>query len=465
LTRKYFGTDGIRGRVGEPPITPDFVMRLGNAAGRVLAGGNVAAGTVSGATIADVTNGRLDIQPAVVIGKDTRVSGYMLESALQAGLSAAGVDVYLCGPMPTPAVAYLARALRLSAGIVISASHNPYEDNGIKFFSGDGNKLPDAVELEIERVLEQPLVTLPSSSLGKARRLPDAGGRYIEFCKGTFPVDRSLRGLRIVVDCAHGATYHVAEPVFHELGADVISIGNRPDGFNINRSFGATHPSTLSEAVKANRANLGIALDGDGDRLVMCDGDGTVFDGDQLLHAIAVDRLETGQLRGGVAGTLMSNLALERSFRDRGIPFERAKVGDRYVHELLVARGWQLGGENSGHILCLDRHTTGDGIVSALQVLAGLARSGRTLTEAAGALVLCPQVLVNVKTRNPGAFRDDAGVARAVVAAEAALGERGRVLLRPSGTEPVVRVMVESDEAPLSRHWADAIAGAIRAAG
>jgi phosphoglucosamine mutase len=448
LTRKYFGTDGVRGRVGQPPITPDFVMRLGNAAGRVLAGS-------SGA-------GRAPVQPAVVIGKDTRVSGYMLESALQAGLSAAGVDVYLCGPMPTPAVAYLARALRLSAGIVISASHNPYEDNGIKFFSGDGNKLPDAVELEIERVLDEPMVTRESARLGRARRISDAGGRYIEFCKGTFPAERDLRGLRIVVDCAHGATYHVAGPVFHELGADVITIGNQPDGFNINRSFGATHPEALREAVKANRAHLGIALDGDGDRLLMCDQDGTVYDGDQLLHAIVVDRHEHGELVGGVVGTLMTNLALERSLAARDIAFVRAAVGDRYVLEQLRARGWQVGGENSGHILCLDRHTTGDGIVSALQVLAGLARSGRTLAEAAGSLTLYPQVLLNVKTGNPGAHRDDPAVARAVVVAEAELGDRGRVLLRASGTEPVVRVMVEADQEALARRCAEAIAGAVR---
>jgi phosphoglucosamine mutase len=448
LTRKYFGTDGVRGRVGEPPITPDFVMRLGNAAGRVLAVGGGQAG-------------RGAIHPSVVIGKDTRVSGYMLESALQAGLSAAGVDVYLCGPMPTPGVAYLARALRLSAGVVISASHNPYEDNGIKFFSGDGNKLPDSVEAEIERVLDEPMVTLPSSQLGRARRVPDAGGRYIEFCKGTFPAERDLRGLRIVVDSAHGATYHVAGPVFHELGADVIAIGNQPDGFNINRSFGATHPAALREAVKANRAHLGIALDGDGDRLLMCDQDGTVFDGDQLLYAIAVDRQSHGELVGGVVGTLMTNLALERALAERGIEFVRANVGDRYVLEQLLARGWKIGGENSGHILCLDRHTTGDGIVSALQVLAAMLRGGRTLTEVAGALVLFPQVLINVKTRDARAYRDDPGVARAVEDARQMLGQRGRVLLRPSGTEPVVRVMVESDQESLSRVCAEAISGAI----
>ncbi len=453
MTRKFFGTDGIRGRVGEPPITPDFVMRLGNAAGRVLASG-----------VAASTRPRGAAHPSVVIGKDTRVSGYMLESALQAGLSAAGVDVYLCGPMPTPAVAYLARALRLSAGIVISASHNPYDDNGIKFFSGDGNKLPDAAELQIERMLDEPLLTLESAKLGRARRIADAPGRYIEFCKSTFPAERNLRGLRIVVDSAHGATYHVAGPVLHELGADVIAIGNQPDGFNINRSFGATHPATLREAVRANQADLGIALDGDGDRLLMCDDQGEVYDGDQLLYAIAIDRLERGELKGGVAGTLMSNLALERALAARGVPFERAKVGDRYVLELLLARGWQLGGENSGHILCLDKHTTGDGIVSALQVLAALASSGRSLAEAAGALQLYPQVLINVRLANLDAHRDDPEVAKVLAGARKALGDGGRVLLRPSGTEPVVRVMVESEREDTARTWAESIATAVRAA-
>jgi phosphoglucosamine mutase len=453
LSRQFFGTDGVRGRVGEAPITPDFVMRLANAAGRVLVG-------------RDTTQARLPraARPAVLIGKDTRISGYMLEAALQAGFAAAGVDVYLCGPMPTPAVAYLARALRLQAGVVISASHNPYEDNGIKFFSGDGNKLDDAVELEIEGVRGDPFDTLESAGLGRARRITDAAGRYIEFCKSTFPAERDLRGLRIVVDSAHGATYHVAGPVFHELGAEVIPIGNQPDGVNINRSFGATHPAALREAVQGNRAHLGIALDGDGDRLLMCDSRGTVYDGDQLLYAIAVDRLEHDELGGGVVGTQMSNLALEHALRARGVAFERAKVGDRYVLEMLRARGWQLGGENSGHILCLDRHTTGDGIISALQVLAALARSGRTLTEAAGALALYPQVLINVRLNDLAAHRSDPAVARRVEAATAALGTHGRVLLRPSGTEPVVRVMVESEQEATAREWAESIAEAVRAA-
>jgi len=451
VTRRYFGTDGVRGRVGEPPITPDFVMRLGNAAGRILAapGGPVRAGDAGHA--------------GVVIGKDTRVSGYMLESALQAGLSAAGVDVYLCGPMPTPAVAYLTRALRLSAGIVISASHNPYEDNGIKFFSGDGNKLPDAIELAIEREIDAPLVTCASDRLGRARRIPDAAGRYIEFCKATFPGSLDLRGLRIVVDSAHGATYHVAGPVLHELGAEVVAIGNHPDGFNINREVGATHPGALCAAVTAHGADLGIALDGDGDRLVMCDATGTVYDGDQLLYAIALDRLERGELRGGVVGTQMSNLALERALAGRGIGFERARVGDRYVLERLLERGWELGGENSGHILCLDRHTTGDGIVSALQVLCALVRDGRSLAETAGALHLWPQVLVNVPVRDRATGLESPAVRAAVAEAERALGERGRVLLRPSGTEPLVRVMVEADDEPLARRWAESIAGEVRA--
>jgi phosphoglucosamine mutase len=388
----------------------------------------------------------------------------MFESALEAGFVAAGVNVQLIGPLPTPGIAYLTRRFGCDFGVVISASHNPYEDNGIKFFSGDGNKLPDTVELEIERVVDEPMVTRESAHLGRARRITDAGGRYIEFCKGTFPAEFDLRGLRIVVDCAHGATYHVAGEVFHELGADVITIGNQPDGFNINRSFGATHPAALREAVKANRAHLGVALDGDGDRLLMCDQDGTVYDGDQLLHAIVIDRHEHGELVGGVVGTLMTNLALERTLAARGIAFARAAVGDRYVLEQLRARGWQVGGENSGHILCLDRHTTGDGIVSALQVLAAMRRGRRTLAEVAGSLVLFPQVLINVRTTDPRAYQGDPGVSAAVAEADARLGSRGRVLLRPSGTEPVVRVMVESDQESLSRRCAESIAEAIRKA-
>jgi phosphoglucosamine mutase len=445
MTRKYFGTDGVRGKVGVEPITPDFVMRLGYAAGKVLAG---------------VQRKGME-RPAVLIGKDTRISGYMLESALEAGLSAAGVDVLLVGPMPTPAVAYLARALRLSAGIVISASHNPYDDNGIKFFSGDGAKLPDATETAIERELVRPLKCMVSSRLGKARRLDDAAGRYIEFCKSSFPSQLHLRGMRIVVDCAHGAAYHIAPHVFHELGADVETVGVNPDGFNINDQVGATSPQALQVAVKHHKADLGIALDGDGDRLIMMDGAGRTYDGDQLLYVIARHRKQKGELRGGVAGTLMTNLAFEHALARLKIPFARAKVGDRYVLELLLQRRWQLGGENSGHIVCLDKHTTGDGIVSALQVLRALIEQGTTLQKAAGALKLYPQVLVNValkKQRNPMA---SPGVKQAVKQAEVDLNGGGRVLLRLSGTEPVIRVMVEGHDGARVRRWADHIAAAV----
>ena len=448
MTRKYFGTDGVRGKVGEEPITPDLVMRLGYAAGKVLAG-----------------LPRKGVErPAVLIGKDTRVSGYMLESALEAGLSAAGVDVLLVGPMPTPAVAYLTRALRLSAGVVISASHNPYDDNGIKFFSGSGFKLADATENAIERELARPLKCMPSLRLGKARRLDDAAGRYVEFCKSTFPPQLNLRGIKIVVDCAHGAAYHIAPHVFHELGADVEAVGVEPDGFNINARVGATSPQALQAAVKRHKADLGIALDGDGDRVVMADGAGRLFDGDQLLHVIARHRRSRGELTGGVVGTQMTNLALEHALERLKVPFVRAPVGDRYVLELLLKRRWQLGGENSGHIVCLDKHTTGDGIVSALQVLRALVESGMTLTKAAGALALYPQVLVNVsaeKRRDPLA---SAGVRRAVREAESELDGGGRVLLRRSGTEPVIRVMVEGRSGGKVRHWANHIAAAVRQA-
>ena len=450
MTRKYFGTDGVRGRVGEAPITPDFVMRLGYSAGSVLA----AAGRKSSRA------GR----PGVLIGKDTRISGYMLESALEAGLSAAGVDVLLCGPMPTPGVAYLTRALRLQAGIVISASHNPFEDNGIKFFSSGGAKLPDETERAIEAELDQPMQTMASAGLGKARRVDDAAGRYIEFCKGTFPYELDLRGLRLVVDCAHGATYHVAQPVFHELGADVVAIGVRPDGLNINRDCGATHPAALQEAVREKKADLGIAFDGDGDRVVMVDSAGRLYDGDQLLYVIARHRHGKGQLRGGVAGTLMTNLAVEHALGRLGIPFARARVGDRYVLELLLERGWQLGGEGSGHIICLDRHTTGDGIVSALQVLTALRESGAGLAELTGDVVLYPQVLVNVQVPRGFDFKGCAPVQSAVRDAEAGLRGTGRVLLRPSGTEPVLRVMVEGESRPEVETWAQRIADAVRAA-
>ncbi len=450
MSRKYFGTDGVRGRVGKLPITPEFVMHLGYSAGKVLA-----------ATDWNLAQGE---HPGVLIGKDTRISGYMLESALQAGLIAAGVDVYLAGPAPTPAVAYLTRALRLQAGIVVSASHNPFEDNGIKFFSGMGAKLPDETEQAIEAGLESPIVTMPSARLGKAKRIDDAAGRYIEFCKSSFPYSLDLRGLKLVVDCAHGAAYHIARNVFHELGADVVAIGVQPDGKNINDGYGATAPANLQQAVKDYHAGLGIALDGDGDRLVMVDADGALYDGDQLMYIIARHRHAQGMLKGGVAGTLMTNLAFEHAMQRMGVPFARAKVGDRYVMELLQQNGWLLGGENSGHIICLDRHTTGDGIISALQVLHALRDSRQTLAQAVGGLTLYPQVLVNVQVARGVDCTAQAGVLAAVSAAETALAGKGRVLLRPSGTEPLLRVMVEGEDAVAVRHWAETIAQVVRKA-
>ena len=448
MTRKYFGTDGIRGKVGEVPITPDFVLRLGYAAGKVL--------TRAGAS---------GERPTVLIGKDTRVSGYMLESALEAGLAAGGVDVLLVGPMPTPGVAYLTRALRLAAGIVISASHNPYDDNGIKFFSGGGAKLPDKVEAAIEAELARPLQCGKSSQLGKVRRIDDAAGRYIEFCKSTFPAHLDLHGLRLVVDSAHGATYHVAAHVFHELGADVVEIGNQPDGYNINAGCGATHPQALQDTVKRERADLGIALDGDGDRLVMADAKGVVYDGDQLLYVIASHRQHRGRtLKDGVVGTQMTNLGMEHALARLNIPFARAKVGDRYVLEMLQARGWELGGENSGHIICLDQHTTGDGIVSALQVLAALRDNKTSLAKAASAVKLYPQVLINVRTKRDFDFSANRNVQQAVAKATTALDTRGRELLRASGTEPVIRVMVEGKSRARVVAWAETIAAAVRKA-
>ena len=450
MGRKYFGTDGVRGRVGELPITPEFVMRLGYAAGTVL---------VAREAMRD------DARPAVLIGKDTRISGYMLEAALKAGFSAAGVDVMLAGPMPTPAVAYLTRALRLQAGIVISASHNPYQDNGIKFFSAQGSKLPDAVEKEIEARLEQPMGCLDSARLGKARRVDDAAGRYIEFCKSTFPNELDLRGLKIAVDCAHGAAYHIAPSVFHELGAEVVSIGVAPNGLNINDGVGATAPDSLRQAVLEQRADLGIALDGDADRLLMIDADGKLYDGDQLLYVIARQRAaQEGMETKGVVGTLMSNLGFEHALGRLKIPFARASVGDRYVLEMMQQQGWPLGGENSGHIICLDKHTTGDGIVAALQVLAVLRRQTQTLAEACADIVMYPQKLINVRLRPGADWRADAGIRAASEAAERALTGRGRVLLRLSGTEPLLRVMVEGeDDADVTR-WAETIADAARAA-
>jgi phosphoglucosamine mutase len=444
MAKKYFGTDGVRGRVGDAPITPDFIMRLGYAAGKVL--------------VARSHNPQEIERPTVMIGKDTRISGYMLESALEAGFCAAGVDVVLVGPMPTPAVAYLTRALRLSAGVMISASHNPYDDNGIKFFSASGAKLPDEMEMQIEAELENPMLTKSSLQLGKVRRMNDADGRYIEFCKSTYPNDLDLRGLRIVVDCAHGATYHIAPHVFHELGAEVVSMANQPNGTNINHECGATKPKHMQAAVKQHRADIGIALDGDGDRLIMADSEGILYDGDQLLYIIAKHRRDSGRFHGGVIGTLMTNLGFELALKDLGIPFARAKVGDRYVLEMMVERGWQWGGENSGHIVCLDKHSTGDGIVSALQVLTALRLSKSTLAEYTRELTLLPQSLINVRIKNGFDVKASQDVHDAVAEAEAELGSAGRVLLRPSGTEPLIRVMVEGRVAAQVEQLAKAIA-------
>lgn len=444
MSKKYFGTDGIRGKVGEYPVTPEFVMRLGYAAGRVFVGlqGNLAKGA----------------RPAVLIGKDTRISGYMFEAALEAGLAAAGVDILLTGPIPTPAVAYLTRALRAQAGIVISASHNPYDDNGIKFFSSEGTKLPDDVEFAIEAELEKPMEVMSSAKLGKARRIDDAAGRYIEFCKSTFPNNMDLRGLKIVLDCAHGATYHVAPDVFHELGAEVVCIGNQPNGLNINEKVGSTHPEALQKAVVEFKADLGIAFDGDGDRVLMVDANGKLLDGDQLLYIIAMGLYAKGKLKGGVAGTLMTNLALEHAFQSHQIPFGRAKVGDRYVLELLQTKNWKLGGENSGHILTLDKHTSGDAIISALQVLQSLREGKKTLAELGADLVLYPQVLINVKTVKKIDLVNDVAIQTAVKDAENSLDGSGRVLLRASGTEPKIRVMVEGKNQQLVQTLAEKIA-------
>ncbi|MEQ1588763.1 MAG: phosphoglucosamine mutase [Gallionella sp.] len=446
MSRKYFGTDGVRGRVGEHPITPQFVMHLGYAAGKVLTSGGQLGGE----------------RPGVLIGKDTRISGYMLESALEAGLIAAGVDVYLAGPVPTPAVAYLTRALRLQAGVVISASHNLFEDNGIKFFSASGTKLPDETERAIEAALDEPMQTNASEGLGKAKRIDDAVGRYIEFCKSTFPVELDLRGMKIVVDSAHGATYHIARHVFHELGADVIAIGAQPDGKNINDGYGATAPANLRKAVVENHADIGIALDGDGDRLVMVDAAGQLYDGDQLLYIIAKHRQSLGKLHGGVVGTLMTNLAFEHAMKKLSIPFMRAKVGDRYVMELLQQHNWQLGGENSGHIICLDKHSTGDGIVSALQVLYALRATQQNLTQAASGLQMYPQVLINVRVAKGVDCLGHDQVKSAVSDAEQALNGKGRVLLRPSGTEPLLRVMVEGEDKQLVEQSAQRISDVVR---
>jgi phosphoglucosamine mutase len=443
MTRKHFGTDGVRGTVGGTPMTADFVLRLGYAAGKVLSG-----------------QWR---HPAVLIGKDTRISGYMIEAALEAGFSAAGVDVHMCGPLPTPAVAYLTRALRLSAGVVISASHNPYPDNGIKFFSGDGFKLPDATEAAIEAEMERPMGCNEAAKLGRVWRVDDAGGRYIEFCKSTFPAELDLKGLKIVVDCAHGAAYNVAPHVFHELGADVVAIGVKPDGFNINEKVGATAPAALRQEVVSSTSDLGVALDGDADRVLMVDRDGRAYDGDQLLYAIAGHRAGKRKV-SGVAGTLMTNLAFEKAMARLGIPFARARVGDRYVLELMREKGWELGGENSGHVICLDKHTTGDGIVSALQVLHAMRESGRALAELTAELVMYPQVLLNVEVPRGFDWKKHPSIANAQAAAEKALVGKGRILLRPSGTEPVLRVMVEGEPREAIESAADSIASAVRRA-
>ncbi len=453
MARKYFGTDGVRGRVGEGAITPEFVLRLGYAAGTTLVDQDRLRGHASEGE-----------RPAVLIGKDTRVSGYMLEAALESGFSAAGVDVMLCGPLPTPAIAYLTRALRLQAGVVISASHNPFDDNGIKFFSAHGTKLPDAVEEAIEDKLEAPLACRDSARLGRARRIDDAAGRYIEFCKSTFPNELDLRGLKIAVDCAHGACYHVAPKVFHELGADVIAVGASPNGLNINDGVGATSPDSLRRAVLEHRADFGVALDGDGDRVIMADGAGILYDGDHLLYVIARQRQLRGNGVAGVAGTLMSNLGFEHALGRLQIPFARARVGDRYVLEMMTERGWPLGGENSGHIICLDKHTTGDGIIAALQVLAALNAGGESLAQACADLVMYPQKLINVRLPAGFDWKNDHGIQQAVAVAESVLDGNGRVLLRPSGTEPVLRVMVEARDAALVTTHAEAIAAAARAA-
>lgn len=445
--RTYFGTDGIRGTVGQYPITPDFVLHLGAAFGRVL-------------------HQKIGAQrPTVLIGKDTRVSGYMMESALEAGLTASGVDVRLTGPLPTPAIAYLTRALRLDAGIVISASHNPYADNGIKFFSAQGNKLDDATELAIEHevstAITQKLPCVHADQIGKVKRIDDAAGRYIEFCKSTFPNELDLKGLKIVVDCAHGASYHIAPHVLHELGAEVITIGSEPNGYNINDRCGATHLAALQSAVLTHEANLGIALDGDADRLMMVDDAGSVVDGDQLLFLMAMNQRQIGGSLTGVVGTLMSNYGLEQAFATHSIPFVRAKVGDRYVLETLIERGWLLGGENSGHLIHLGKHTTGDGIVSCLQVLELLQRSHTTLAKATQTLTLYPQEMINVHLNAQNKKLDwqhHAGFIAAQEQAQQALAGKGRVLVRASGTEPVLRIMVEAKERALAQHWTTELA-------
>jgi phosphoglucosamine mutase len=443
MTRKYFGTDGIRGTVGQSPITPDFVLRLAHAVGRVLK--------------------RTESRPTVLIGKDTRISGYMLESALESGFNSAGVDVVLLGPLPTPGVAYLTRAQRASLGVVISASHNPFADNGIKFFSAQGSKLSDAWEIAVEAALEEAPVWADSASLGKTRRLDDAAGRYIEFCKSTFANDLTLKGMKIVVDAAHGAAYHIAPKVFHELGAEVIAIGCSPDGLNINHQVGATHPQALVAAVKAHGADFGVALDGDADRLQLVDADGRLYNGDELLYLIADDRLGRDEHVPGVVGTLMTNLAVEVALKARGVQFVRAKVGDRYVLEELEKHKWILGGEGSGHLLVLDKHTTGDGLISALQILQAVQRSGKSMAQLLTDVTLFPQTLINVRLKPGQDWKSSKQLSSETLAVEAELGDTGRVLIRASGTEPLLRVMVEARDAAQCQACAQRIADSIAA--
>ena len=438
MTRQYFGTDGIRGTVGQSPITPDFILRLAHAVGRVLK--------------------KEESRPTVLIGKDTRISGYMLESALESGFNSAGVDVVLLGPLPTPGVAYLTRAQRASLGVVISASHNPFADNGIKFFSAKGTKLSDAWELAVEAALEEPPVWSQSAHLGKTRRLDDAAGRYIEFCKSTFANDLTLKGLKIVVDAAHGAAYHIAPKVFHELGAEVIAIGCTPDGLNINKDVGATHPEALVDAVKTHHADYGIALDGDADRLQMVDAHGRLYNGDELLYLMADDRLSRGDALPGVVGTLMTNMAVELALKARGVELARAKVGDRYVLEIMESKKWILGGEGSGHLLALDQHTTGDGLISALQVLQACVRSGKRMAELLSAVALFPQTLINVKIKPGAEWQSNTALQKAIREVEKELDGTGRVLIRASGTEPLVRVMVEAKDPVQTKSCAQRIA-------
>lgn len=438
MTRKYFGTDGIRGTVGQAPITPDFVLRLAHAVGRVLK--------------------RSEARPTVLIGKDTRISGYMLESALESGFNSAGVDVVLLGPLPTPGVAYLTRTQRASLGVVISASHNPFPDNGIKFFSAQGAKLSDAWEQAVEASMDEPPVWVDSAALGKTRRLEDAAGRYIEFCKSTFANDLTLKGLKIVVDAANGAAYHIAPKVFHELGAEVIAIGCTPDGLNINHMVGATHPQALIEAVKKHHADYGIALDGDADRLQLVDADGRLFNGDEVLYLMVKERLDRGEAVPGAVGTLMTNMAVEVALKALGVEFVRAKVGDRYVLEELNRRGWLLGGEGSGHLLALDKHSTGDGLISALQVLQACVRSGHSIMQLLADVTLFPQTLINVRLQPGQEWKNNNRFCAETQRVEAELGDTGRVLIRASGTEPLLRVMVEARDPVVALSSAQRIA-------